>query len=159
MEWLNLMELNMFQSRRYEKTPHVCFSAAGLSTKAEIELPRLLGLHFHGRFKSFWMMKWLSVPWAGSIQSEQYSHVVVLAKSKFKNNDWILIVSHARTSTLLDRVLKRKAVLDVDDIMLLCREIHALLISTGGITSVRWYLKGQTTAVSTPDELTRSQEA
>lgn len=83
----------------------------------------------------------------------QYSHSVVLAKSKHNENDWILIVNHARTSTLLDRLLNRNVVSDDADLMLLCREIHALLITTGGITAVRWYFKGQTAAVKTPDEL------
>jgi hypothetical protein len=156
------MKLVLFHlQRRYEQTPRVCFSTAGLSTKVETELPRLFGLFFRSRFKSFWMIKWLSVPWAGSIHSEQYSHSVVLAKSKYKKNDWILIVSHARTSTLLDRVLKRKVVSDVADIMLLCREIHVLLTEIEGISAIRWYFEGpsgQSAAVHTPDELPWNHE-
>jgi hypothetical protein len=143
--------------RRYEKTPHACFGIEPPLTKVEGGLPRLLEFHLRARFKPFRLRKmWFLGTWAGVVPGERDSHGVAFGKSRYKKDDWVLVVSPPSTATLLDRVLGRRVVSDVADVMLLCRDIHALLTTIEGITAVRWYFEGprsQTAAVTTPDEL------
>lgn len=79
-----------------------------------------------------------------------------MRKSKYEDAEWILLVGPLDKPTLLDRLRGRKPISDVPALMLICREIHAMLTAISGVSAVRWYFEGfgsQTSAVATPDEL------
>jgi hypothetical protein len=81
---------------------------------------------------------------------------VMLRRSRYGNDEWILKIGPWRFWGLLKFVLGHNLTGFSPERMQLCREIHAMLTSTPGITAVRWYFEGvrsQSAAVATPDEL------
>ena len=137
------------------KTPHVCFKAEfSPETTAADDLPRLLERNLYTRFGSIRVIK--SSFLASLIvvlQNGQKSYSMVLGRSKFADDEWLLLVSPSDAPGLLNRLCRRKPLIDTSELMLICREIHALLAAIPNISAVRWYFRGQTTAVATPDEL------
>ena len=142
----------------YSKTPHVCFKAEFSSaTRADSELPRLVERQLHTRFDSVRVIRTWFLARAGCVvQIGEKSFTVALTRSKFGDDEWILLVGPLDTPRLLDRLLRRESLFDASKLMLICREIHTLLTAIPNITAVRWYFEGfrsQTAAVATPDEL------
>jgi hypothetical protein len=140
------------------KTPHVCFKAEfPPAAKADDELPRLLERQLQSRVDSVRVVKSrLLAPWAAVLQTGEKSFSVVLGRSKYAADEWILIVSPPDTPSLLNRLRGRTPPSDASELMATCRKIHAVLTVVPNISAVRWYFEGfnnQTTAVATPDEL------
>jgi hypothetical protein len=73
-----------------------------------------------------------------------------LVESKYDDDEWILLVGPLGTQMA-----------NTPEVMLVCREIHALFATVAGITAIRWYFKGfrgqSREAVATPDELPWTQ--
>ena len=142
----------------YSKTPHVCFKANFLpATRAGDDLPRLLERDLHARFASVRIIKSrFLAPLVVVLQAGKKSYSVVLGRSKYADDEWLLLVGSPDTPKLLDRLCRRQPLFDSSELMLICREIHALLTAIPNISAVRWYFEGfrsQTIAVASPDEL------
>ena len=117
----------------------------------------MLAHHLDARFDSFRVIKkWFVTPWAAVLQTGQKSYSMVLGKSKYEKDEWVLLVGPSETPGLFDLLRGRKPVAHSPELQQVCREIHAALTAISGITAVRWYFEGfhsQTAAVATPDEL------
>jgi hypothetical protein len=141
---------------RYE-TPHVCFRVGSPLPAVDDELVRRLEFQFRGRFKSCRFRKtWFFSAWVAVIQTEKNSHVVGVTQSKYDKSDWIITVSPSREIKLTSPESRHKARLEMEDIMVLCRELHAELSVIDGVSAICWYFEGtdnQSSAVWTPDEL------
>lgn len=75
----------------------------------------------------------------------QKSFLIGLKESKFGKSEWIVQVGPVN-----------KPLGYSEEILLICREIHAVLTTTRGITAIRWYFEdfhNQSAAVTTPDQL------
>lgn len=110
-----------------------------------------------GRFAAVQVTKIpLTTSWAVALQVAQRSFAAVLGKSKYGNDEWILLIEPPDAPRFLDRIRGHKSVVGSPELIQTCREIHAVLTTTQGISAVRWYFEGprnQTAAVATPDEL------
>jgi hypothetical protein len=73
-----------------------------------------------------------------------------VGRSKYGNDERILLIGPLDTQANNSR-----------ELLLVCREIHVLLGTIGGITAIRWYFEGLRSqskeAVATPDELPWTQ--
>jgi hypothetical protein len=82
---------------------------------------------------------------------------VVWHKNRFSDGEWILVVAPGDMPMPWDKFRGRNAVLRKEELMLVSRDIHALLDSATGISNVMWYFdefrRQGGTAVRTPDEL------
>jgi hypothetical protein len=129
----------------YSKTTHVCFKVErSLTAVADDELPRVLERQLGTRFDSVKMKKMpFMASWAFVLQMKQKPYSAVLGRSKYADDEWLLLVSPPNTP-------------DASELIVVCREIHALVTAIANVTAVRWYFEGphnQTAAVATPDEL------
>lgn len=143
----------------YSKTPHACFKVEGASIgRTDDELPRMLTNHLQTRFASARVKK---MPFFGSWTVElqvgpESSFTIMLNRSKYGNDEWVLLLDPLQSRGLLDILRGHKPTGSSSGLMQACRDIHAYLTATPGITAVRWYFEGfrsQTAAVATPDEL------
>jgi hypothetical protein len=130
----------------HSKTPHVCFKAEfPPAARADDELPQLLERQLQSRVDTVRVVKArFLAPWAAVLQTGEKSFSVVLGRSKYAADEWILIASPPDPPS------------DASELMATCRKIHAVLTAIPNISAVRWYFEGpknQTTAVATPDEL------
>ena len=144
--------------RQNERTPHVCFKVELPSDKgSDGGLPEALKCQLKSRVDSVRMFKiWFSGPWVLRVHSRQHSFPTMLGKSRYSKDEWVLIVSPPRVPTVSDKLFRRKARDDVEEVMGFCRAIDASLNAIPGVTAVRWYFEGagkQSPAVNTPDEL------
>lgn len=143
----------------YSETPHACFKVESASiARANDELPRMLAHHLHARLNSARVRKTpLLASWTIHVGLDQESSfTVILGRSKYEKDEWILLVGPSQTPGLLDLMRGRKSVGYSPGLMRICREIHAFLARVSGFTAIRWYFQGfrsQSTAVATPDEL------
>jgi hypothetical protein len=87
----------------------------------------------------------------------QKSVSVFLYRNRFKVGEWILTVAGGDIPSLRDYLRGQKPVVDKEELMLVSREIHALLASAAGISNIKWYFetfrRQGRSAVWTPDEL------
>jgi hypothetical protein len=142
----------------YNNTPHVCFKVElPPRGSADDEVPRFLERHLRTRFDLARVIKTgFLAPLAVELRAGAKTFSAVLGRSKYEDGEWILIVGPLKAPGLLDRLLGRKPISEVPELMLTCREIHQMLTAISGITAVRWYFEGRNTqsaAVATPDEL------
>ncbi|MFL6604742.1 MAG: hypothetical protein ACJ8R9_25875 [Steroidobacteraceae bacterium] len=142
----------------YDNTPHVCFKVdLAPNGSADDEVPRLLERHLRTRFDSVRVIKTgFLAPLAVELRAAAKTFSAVLGRNKYEGDEWILIVGPLEGPGLLDRLLGRKPISEVPDLMLTCREIHGMLTAISSITAVRWYFEGRNTqsaAVATADEL------
>ncbi len=142
----------------HNSTPHVCFKVE-LPSNGNIddEVPRLLERHVRTRFGSARVIKTgFLAPLAVELPAGEKTFSAVLGRSKYEDDEWILIVGPLEGPGLLDRLRGRRPISEVPELMRTCREIHQMLAAISGITAVRWYFEGRDTqseAVATPDEL------
>jgi hypothetical protein len=81
---------------------------------------------------------------------------VNLGASRHGNAVRIFLVAPLDKPTLLDRLRGRKPISNVSDLMLICRETHAMLSAISGVSAIRWSFErfnGETSGFATPDEL------
>jgi hypothetical protein len=136
----------------YDKTPHVCFKAEFASAaSAGNELSRILESRLQARFDSVRRIRiWFWGPRLVVLPVGQESFAVIFGRSKYDDDEWILLVGPLGTQMA-----------NTPEVMLVCREIHALFATVAGITAIRWYFKGfrgqSREAVATPDELPWTQ--
>lgn len=120
-------------------------------------MPRLLERQLRTRFDSIRVIKaGRLAPLAVELRTGIKTFSAVLGRSKYAEGEWIFIVGPLRTPGLLDRLMGRKPVSEVAELVLTCRVIHQVLTAISGITAIRWYFedrKAQSEAVDTPDEL------
>lgn len=141
----------------YSKTPpNVCFKAQfAPPMRASNELRRLLETHLGARVglvQRRWA--WFLHPWVADLQAGDRSFTLVLTRNKNEQDEWIILVGSNEVP--FRWMIGHKAPEYVLQLKLVCREIHALLATTPGITRVRWYFQGSgypSDAVATPDEL------
>lgn len=143
----------------YAKTPHACFKVKSTSFgSAEDELPQTLAKYLQTRLASVRVRK---MPFFGSWAIEVKvgpgsSFTVMLDKSKYGDNEWVLVLGSPTGSSLLDFMRRRDQTSHPPQLIQACRDIHTYLTSIPGITEIRWYFEGfhsQSAAVVTPDEL------
>jgi hypothetical protein len=142
----------------YDNTPHVCFKVElPPNGCADDEVPRLLERYLRARFDSARVIKaGFPAPLAVELRAGAKTFSAVLGRSKYEDGECILIVGPLETPGLLGRLLGRKPISEVPELMLTCQEIHEMLTAISGITAVRWYFEGrktQSAAVATADEL------
>ena len=68
------------------------------------------------------------------------------------NNRWLLVAAPLGQPGICGRLLGRKPVPVEQDLRVLCDTIHALLISTAGVSDVRWMFGGPPGKVPHVDE-------
>ena len=142
----------------YSKTPHVCFSAEfSPRSAASVELPLLLQRGLESNAVALRVIKAKFVaPWAAVLRVGAQDCSIVLGKSRFADDEWILIVSPPGAATIFERLMKRQPRPDVDGLKLSCRTIHAVLVAIPNVSRIRWYFEGfssQSGAVGLPDQL------
>ena len=124
---------------------------------ADDEVPRLLERHLRARFDSVRVIKTgFLAALAVELRAGAKTFSAVLGRSKYEDGEWILIVGPLKAPGWMDRLVGRKPISEVPELMLTCREIHGMLTAISGITAVRWYFEGRNTqsaAVATADEL------
>jgi hypothetical protein len=151
-------------SRWLDKVPHVRFKAdfpSALSAKEEIS--GLLESHLRARFGA--PERGLLWRWGGPrlvrLHVGQKLVSVVWHKNRFTDGEWILVVAPDDMPMPWDKLRGRNAVLCREELMLVSRDIHALLGSATGISNVMWYFdefrRQGRTAVWTPEELPWSE--
>lgn len=90
------------------------------------------------------------------LKAENHSFTVLLDRSKYGNDEWILLIGVLDGQSLVDRLRKKAPTGYVEEQKLVCREVHDLLSSAPEVSELRWYFEGfhsQGSAVATPDEL------
>jgi hypothetical protein len=87
---------------------------------------------------------------------EEKSVLVSWHTNRFKKEQWILVVAPG-DFPLWDHVRARKPIAHTKELMLACRDIHALLTSVTCTSNIMWYFdefrRQGKKAVWTPDEL------
>jgi hypothetical protein len=144
----------------YDKDPLVCFKVQFASaTKAGDELSRIVENHLSTHFGSLrreQKLRWW-FPQLVALQIGEKRLSVGWHKRKFREGEWILFVSPSEVPILWNRLRGRKPIADTRELILISRQIHALLTSVAGITNIRWYFRAfrreGRQAVATPDEL------
>jgi hypothetical protein len=94
-------------------------------------------------------MRWFLSKWIVVVEVNQKSFLIGLKKSKFAKGEWIVQVGPVNAPLGYS-----------EEILLICREIHAVLTAAAGITAIRWYFEGfhnQSAAVTAPDQLPWTQ--
>jgi hypothetical protein len=136
--------------------PRAAFNVtADTATGSDRQLPQMLSQDLNRRFKSSPAEKLRFLPgWSVDLQLGRNTFYVAVKESKHRQDTWILMVTPGGMRGFL--ALIRGTEISAD-LLLICREIHAFLINTSGISGVRWYLTGSRTAVETPEELPWSQ--
>jgi hypothetical protein len=135
---------------------------SALIAKLDDELPRMLTKHLQRRFDSAEIKKAPLVA-SPSIQiqaGKQEFFTVMLGRSKYEKDEWVLLVGPAEISGLSNLIGRRKPTECSPELIQICQEIHAFLTATPGISATRWYFEGfrsQSAAVATPDELPWTQ--
>lgn len=143
----------------YSKTPHACFTVDSASIgRTDDELPRMLTNYLQARFASAQVKKMpLFGSWAVELQvGPESSFSVMLNRSKYGHDDWVLLIGALQSAGLSGASRGRTPTASSSELVRVCRDIHAYLAATPGISAVRWYFEGfrsQTAAVATPDEL------
>lgn len=144
--------------RIIEKAPHACFKAEFPSpSSAREEISRILESHLCARFGAVkraefwrWGVRFLDV------KVEQKWVWVAWYTNRFMDGEWILCVA-PDLPPLWDFIRGRQPVVYTEELMLISRDIHALLASVAGISNVWWYFRGfrrqRRRGVWTPDEL------
>ena len=121
------------------------------------QLPQKLSLHLNTRFKSAPAERmWLFPGWSIDLQIGLDPFHVALKESKQWRDSWVLMVAPGGRRGFL--ALMRGANIS-PELSQICREIHAFLTNTSGISEVRWYFTGSRIAVATPEELPWGQAA
>ncbi len=141
-----------------EKTPHACFKVESPSiAMADDDFPQAFANQLQPRFSTAWVKKIpFKTSWAVMLQLERESYAAVLGPSKYGNDEWILLVGPPDAPGLSDRIRGDESTVSQEGLIRVCREVHAVLTTTRGISAVRWYFEGfdtLTAAVATPDEL------
>jgi hypothetical protein len=141
----------------HDNTPHACFKAGSpLRETGNDELSGVLEHALRARFDSVRVIK--TGPMASLtvvLQTAGKSFSMVLGRSKYEDDEWILLVGPPDGPSLLDR-LRGQPLSAAPELILTCHAIHEILTELPGISAVRWYFEGlrtQTAAVATPDEL------
>src|SRR6476469_8955623 len=90
----------------HEKTPHACFKVESTSiAMADNDFPQALANQLQPRFSSVRVEKTLfKTSWAVVLQLEGQSYMAVLGRSKYGNDEWILLVGPPDAPGLLDRI-------------------------------------------------------
>lgn len=150
-------------SQWISSAPNACFSAEfSPPLDARAEISRTLENHLCDRFGAvtrgvFW--RWPRLPRIIHFRVEDKVIWVGWHPSRFKKGQWIVTVSPGETG-LWDH-LRGKHVAHTKELMLVCRDLHSLLVSMTGISNVMWYFDGfrrqGKKAVWTPDELPWSE--
>ena len=148
------------------KTPHACFKTeGGTSREAQERFIQILAQHLRARLDGFRVVikhKWFVPAWMCEVQVGGKSFALRVFKSEYADDEMILLVgplSPPDTPGLLGRLRGRtpKPYTYLDELRGICREIHALLSTTTGISRVRWYFESRenqaATGFATPDEL------
>jgi hypothetical protein len=144
--------------------PRACFRYASAPiANAHDELLRMLADHLGARFVSARLIR---SPLSGAVVIEVQTGpmpglMVLLRRSKYGNDEWLVVIGAERLRDLPGLLLGQNLADFSPELIEMCREIHAVLISVSGITDIRWYLEGrssQSAAVTAPEELPWDQE-
>jgi hypothetical protein len=147
----------------YSKTPHVCFKIDRASNYGGSDvLPQALALQLRTRIESIQLKK---TPLFGSstivMTAGQESFTAVMDRSKYGNDEWVLLIAPSSGPRLMSMLRPRKPHAVSSNLVQVCRLIHSSLGEIPGVTAVRWYFEGfrsQSAAVAQPDELPWGQE-
>ena len=139
------------------ETPRACFRVLSDAIASDDELRRLVTRHLQGKFPAIRLGKipLLGVPTIRA-QAGQRWFSVLLKRSKYDRNEWILLFGPSEMPKLWDLIRGNRPADITPWLIQICREIHESLIGNSGIADVRWYFedsRGQSKAVATPEEL------
>jgi hypothetical protein len=131
----------------YSKTPHMCFKAKfPPKENGSKQISQAIERRFQVQFTVGRTIRaWFSVRYAVSLRVGQKSFLVLLVKSKYDSDEWIIQVTPNDTPAGYS-----------PELLQICREIHTLLAAEASISAIRWYFEGfrsQSHSVATPDEL------
>jgi hypothetical protein len=141
--------------------PRAAFDVrADLVRDSDSQLPRMLWEHINRlRVCAPVDKNWFLPGWSLDVRQGQQIITIAVTRSEYGPNSWILLVVLGGPRGVLARVRGRRAMDMPAELLPVCREVHAFLTSTSGISAVRWYLTGDETSVATPDELPWRQTA
>jgi hypothetical protein len=132
----------------YGKTPaHVCFKAEfPPQKKAKKELFKIFETHLHAHANALRTKKWMKLwaRWGAVLDMGDNSFTVILGRSQWDPDEWLALIAPNNVSS------------DISYLKSICREIHAFLTQTTGISDIRWYFQRgqhQSNTVGAPDEL------
>jgi hypothetical protein len=131
---------------------------ADLARESEGWLPKLLSQRLSAHYRASRVEKLpLSGPWIFELQLGSGSTFMVGVKRiKRLRNEWFLLVTPGRidrSRTLLALIRGTRPKADSAELLQICHSIHGVLIDAASISAVRWYFRGSSVAVRTPEEL------
>jgi hypothetical protein len=137
--------------------PRAAFEVeADVISESDRQLTQMLSQHLNRRFRSSPAGRVFgSRVWAMDVELGRKTVTIAVKRHKHAPDLWILMVGPGGPRGVLALLRGRRAIDMSADLLPICREIHAFLTSTSGISQVRWYLNltGSRTAVATPEEL------
>jgi hypothetical protein len=141
-----------------DKAPRACFGVeSSLKSSAKEEISRILESGFSARFGTMKQgLLWHRDARFVDVSVGQKSVSVLWHPSKFEEGAWILTVAPDPPS-IWDYFRGRTAVVYKEELKLVSRDVHALLVAEQCISKLMWYFNGfreqGRKGVWTPDEL------
>jgi hypothetical protein len=144
------------------KLPRACFKISP-TPSAEVTLPSYENflVDFEDELKEKFNSdkpfgaKLLSVS-AFVLQENNTSFTVCLSSSSYGNDEWILMIGHLDSGSILDLILRRESKPHTAELISISKKIHSVLLGITNISCIRWYFQEKHTpmlAVATPEEL------
>jgi hypothetical protein len=136
--------------------PNVCFKAKFLSPRSpEKELVDVVENRLRARFgpiKKVWPV--FSATWGGKVRVDERTLLVILGRSRWDRDEWVLMVGAIYDS--VGRFRRSKRIRPVQQLKNICLEIHSILTQIPDISDVRWYFqvsRRRSNVVARPDQL------
>jgi len=142
----------------YKRIPHACFRfELPVPVIVRDEIAGILERGLRGRFDSVDVWKiWFIAQWFAVVRLGQKSFTVLFRKSRYKDDEWVLLVGPLDVPGIMDRLRGRPPGDAAPELIRICRETHNALATANGVSAIRWYFEGfgsQSVAVATPDDL------
>ena len=155
-----------FQSKLdFGEMPHACFKLTGpLSEHGGAGLAKAMAKALDLKVAKTHLSK-TRVPALWTIRLplvEPLFAAVLIRKSEYARDEWILSVGVLEFSRLIPVVHGHGQAARSKEIQSICREVHAVLTGMPFVKDLRWYFSGrrrQREAVATPDDLKWSGNA
>jgi hypothetical protein len=148
-------------SAGFGKIASVCFGATPGDAKSsgDLLLQSLLE-QLRTRFEtvSTPMKSWFSpLRFVRLHLEENLSLQLAFGRNRHKDGEWVLLVGPLQRPSMRAFIRGQKVVQQSAEVLRICREVHAFLAVSSGISAIRWYFQTprhvMKTAVATPDEL------
>ena len=148
-------------SAAFGKIACVAFElASSAKNDRDDQLPRMLARHLESRFERVSGPRKLLFPRIRWLRLRLSGRSFNICIKNLNNNLRVVMVGSLRTPSMIEILRGQRSITHLTEVSSICREIHAFLSSTPGVSAIRWFFKDLsrvTKAVATPDELTWGQ--